>query len=264
MDPVMTTTNPLVSLPDMISCNILQYLHWYDVGRFDTALINRKTRHSYLFALKLIRVKVRPNEFWQKALDRGILRWLIRRNIQVISWDLKVNNAQLISIAIGFPLLQSLRINSINICDGNNITDEGIRALASGLPQLQSLDIGYRYCNITDEGIRALASGCHQLQSLNIGLCDKITDDGLRALARGCPQLQSLNTRGCRKITDEGVRALASGCPQLQSLDISYCGKITDDGIRALANGLPQLQSLDIGSCNKITDEGREIANSIK
>jgi hypothetical protein len=67
-------------------------------------------------------VKVERNRFWRKAVDRGILSWLIRRNIRVISWDLEVNNAQLISIAIGFPLLQSLRINSINICDGNNIT----------------------------------------------------------------------------------------------------------------------------------------------
>ena len=59
-----------------------------------------------------------------------------------------------------------------------NITDEGIRALANGLPQLQSLDISE--CeNITDAGIRALASGCTQLQSLNIGFCrDNITDAG--------------------------------------------------------------------------------------
>jgi F-box/leucine-rich repeat protein 2/20 len=58
-----------------------------------------------------------------------------------------------------------------------NITDEGIRAVANGLAQLQSLDIsGCR--NITDEGIRALATGCTQLQSLDISVCDNITDEG--------------------------------------------------------------------------------------
>ena len=57
---------------------------------------------------------------------------------------------------------------------------------------------------ITDEGIRALASGCPQLQSLNISVCGNITDAGIRALASGLPQLQSLNIRDSRKITDEG------------------------------------------------------------
>ena len=53
--------------------------------------------------------------------------------------------------------------------------------MASGLPQLQSLNISYcgnisDYCrdNITDLGIRALASGLLQLQSLDICICDKI------------------------------------------------------------------------------------------
>ena len=107
----MATINPLVSLPVEIFSDILEYLDWGDLGRFDTAFLNRKTRNSYLFALQLRKVKVERlnglngrnerNGFWKKALDRGILSWLIRRNIRVISWDLIVDNAQLISIAIG-------------------------------------------------------------------------------------------------------------------------------------------------------------------
>ena len=59
----------------------------------------------------------------------------------------------------------------MNISRCDKISDEGIRALANGLPQLQSLDIGG--CrNFTDAGIRALASGCRQLQSLEI--CNNI------------------------------------------------------------------------------------------
>ena len=159
MDTEMTTANPLVSLPVEIFSNILEYLDWGDVGRLDTAFLNRKTRDSYLFALQLREVKVERNELWRKALDRGILNCLIRRNIRVISWDLRVDNAQLISIASGLPKLQSL-----NIGNCGKITDAGIRALASGLlPQLQSLNISG--CgNMTDEGIIALASGLPQLQ----------------------------------------------------------------------------------------------------
>ena len=176
----MATTNPLVSLPVEIFSNFLEYLEWGDVGRLDTAFLNRKTRNSYLFALQLRKVKVeRRNEFWERAVDRGILNWLIGRNIRVISWDLGVDNAELISIANGLPQLQSL---AISYCDNitdlhQHITDEGIRAVATGLPQLQSLNIGACH-KITDEGIRALATGCSQLQSLNISSCDKITAAG--------------------------------------------------------------------------------------
>ena len=252
MGAKMTTTNPLVSLPVEIFNNILEYLGWADVGRLDTAYLNRETRNSYLFALQLRMVKVKRNKFWRNAVDRGILSWLIRRNIRVISWDLQVNNAQLISIANVLPQLQSL-----NISECGNITDAGIIALANGLPQLQFLNISGCY-NITDAGIIALAKGLPQLQSLNISRCSggNITDAGIRALASGLPQLQFLNIFGCDNITDEGIRAVASGCPQLHSLNISYCRNITDAGITALASGLPQLRALDISGCGNITDEG--------
>ena len=229
MGTEMTTTNPLVSLPVEIFSNILEYLDWSDVVRLDTAFLNRETRNSYLFALQLRKVKVERNRYWRKCVDRGILSWLIRRNIRVISWDLGVDNAQLVSIA-------------------------------NGLPQSQSLDIrrsNFSCINITDEGIRALANGLPQLQSLNIAGCDKITDEGIRALANGLPQLRSLNIGYCRNITDEAIRAVARGCPRLHSLYIYGCDNITDEAIRAVANGLPQLQSLDIGSCRNITFEAR-------
>ena len=57
------TVNPLVSLPDAIFSNILEYLDWGDVGRLDTAFLNRETRNRYLSALQLIKVKVKRNEF---------------------------------------------------------------------------------------------------------------------------------------------------------------------------------------------------------
>ena len=65
----------------------------------------------------------------------------------------------------------------MNIRDCYKITDEGLRALANGLPQLQYLDIS-NCNNITDEGIIALANGLRQLQSLDITGCDNITDEG--------------------------------------------------------------------------------------
>ena len=192
----------LADLPDTIFCNIIECLDWGEVARFDTAVLDRNMRKSYLDALKLRKVKVERNRFWGQAVDKGILNWLVSRNIRVVSWDLKVDNTELMTIANGLPQLQSLDISTTWY--HNNITDAGIIALATGCPQLQSLNISW-CLNITDEGIRALASGLPQLQSLNIGSCDKITDEGIRALVTGCPQLQSLNISGCGGITYEGI-----------------------------------------------------------
>jgi len=251
------TAKSFANLPDTIFCIIIEYLDWYDVGKFDTALLKRNARNIYLDTLKLRKVKVGQNLFWSQAVEKGILNWLVSRDIRVVSWDLQVDDTKLMTIATGCPQLQSL--NSSH-CD--NITDEGIIALANGCPQLQSLDIS-RCDKITDEGIIALATGCPQLQSLIMSYCHNITDEGIRALATGLPQLQSLEISQCRNITDEGIRALASGCAQLQSLNITGCNNITDEGIRAVATGCPQLQSLKISGCDNITAGGREIAKSI-
>jgi len=218
------TAKSFANLPDTIFCIIIEYLDWYDVGKFDTALLKRNARSIYLDTLKLRKVKVGRNLFWSQAVEKGILNWLVSRDIRVVSWDLQVDDTKLMTIATGCPQLQSL-----NIRDCSEITDKGIIALATGCPQLQSLIMSYCH-NITDEGIRALATGLPQLQSLEISQCRNITDEGIRALASGCAQLQSLNITGCNNITDEGIRAVATGCPQLQSLKISGCDNITAGG----------------------------------
>ena len=57
------TTKSFADLPDTIFGNIIEYLDWYDVARFDTALLDRNMRNRYLDALKLIKVKVERNWF---------------------------------------------------------------------------------------------------------------------------------------------------------------------------------------------------------
>ena len=89
------STKSLADLPDAIFCNIIEYLDWGEVARFDTAVLDRNMRKSYLDALKLRKVKVERNRFWSQAVDNGILSWLVSRNIRVISWDSKVDNCLL-------------------------------------------------------------------------------------------------------------------------------------------------------------------------
>ena len=91
----MTTAKSFADLPDTIFCNIIEYLDWGEVARFDNAVLDRNMRKSYLVALLMIRqVKVERNRFWRQLVDKGILNWLVSRNIRVISWDLSVDNTQ--------------------------------------------------------------------------------------------------------------------------------------------------------------------------
>ena len=123
MKSKMMTAKSLADLPDTIFCIIIECLDWGEVARFDTALLDRNMRKSYLDALKLRKVKVERNEFWSQAVEKGILSWLVSRNIRVISWDLKVDNTKLKTVANGLPQLQSL-----NISECRSITDEGLEA----------------------------------------------------------------------------------------------------------------------------------------
>ena len=68
-----STAKSFADLPDTIFCIIIECLDWCEVGRFDTALLNRNMRKSYLVALKLRKVKVEGNRFWGITLRKGIL-----------------------------------------------------------------------------------------------------------------------------------------------------------------------------------------------
>jgi len=110
-------TTSFADLPDTIFFKILTHLDWYEILRVDNTLLNRNARNRYLDALKIIKLNVARSKFYKKALDKGILNWLISRNIRVISWDLEVNNTQLMTIANGLPQLKSLNIVPFHLGD---------------------------------------------------------------------------------------------------------------------------------------------------
>jgi len=70
--------------------------------------------------------------------------------------------------------------------------------------------------DITDEGVKALASGCGRVTSVNFGSCTHITDQGVKALVSACGGLTSVNFEKCNNITDEGVKALESSCTSVK------------------------------------------------
>jgi hypothetical protein len=94
--------------------------------------------------------------------------------------------------------------------------------LAAHCPHLQYLDVSMSE-EITARGVHAVATGCPQLSSLDLGDRD---DDGdvLQALTAACPlpRLKHLEL-GSTWIRDDVLLELARACPQLQSLGLNSC-----------------------------------------
>ena len=146
-------------------------------------------------------------------------------------------------------------LTSIDLTGCQNISNEGVTAIAEGCHKLTSINLS-GCSNISNVVLSTLAEGCHQLTSIDLSHCDGISDEGLLALAERCHQLTSINLYFCSIITDIGISALAEGCHQLTSINLSYCHRISDIGVSALAEGCRQLTSINLSFCNSISDIG--------
>ncbi|ELR24891.1 uncharacterized protein ACA1_175660 [Acanthamoeba castellanii str. Neff] len=127
---------------------------------------------------------------------------------------------------------------------GARVTDRGVTALTTTLPNLKKLDLS-RCVNVTQESIGQLPQG---LETLKLAFCQHIRDDALRKLP---PGLRKLNCWGCGNITNAGVRALPAG---LEELTLSFC-KVDDEGIAQLPRGLKRIV---IQYCFRVTLKGLE------
>lgn len=72
---------------------------------------------------------------------------------------------------------------------------------------------------MTDEGLKSLVMGCPELSVLQIGSA-LVTDRGMAALADHSHQLNTLVLDGCVSITMEGVWTVVSGCPALAEVSV--------------------------------------------
>ena len=149
----------------------------------------------------------------------------------------------------GFVGLAKLaNLESLEIHDAPNLTDNGAARMVAGLPRLRQLRL--------HSGIKSVAQTlpvlAHQHPDLrHLGL-DKsgVTDDDLKAI-ESMTQLEVVHLQGT-KITDAGLIHLRP-LKNLIHLMVNISG-VTDEGVNHLG-GLGRLQSLFLGN-SKVTDAG--------
>ncbi|WCJ27964.1 F-box/LRR-repeat protein 3 [Euphorbia peplus] len=168
--------------------------------------------------------------------------------------DNEIDNEGLKSISRCFKLC-SLKLG---IC--LNISDDGITYIGMNCRKLVELDL-YRSAGITDLGILAIASGCPDLETINMSYCKDITDKSLISLSK-CTRLNTIESRGCPLITSLGLASVAVGCKQLSKLDIKKCQNIDDAGMLPLAHFSQNLRQINL-SYSSVTDVGLQFLASI-
>ncbi|XP_063836055.1 S-phase kinase-associated protein 2 [Ostrinia nubilalis] len=101
---------------------------------------------------------------------------------------------------------------------------------------------------ILEDGLTAILTGCPGLQSLNISWCN-LSEETLDILVTMLPpKLQRLNVGGSRIMTNEMVIKLVERCPRLLELDLSDCSRVSEPGVRAVQT-LTRLEHLALSRC---------------
>ena len=201
----------------------------------------------------------------------------------ILDFDLSRNNLQSLGCIEIAKLLPGNQHNQ-GFCKlkrlylrANNITDEGVKHLATALTHtnctLNSLNLGRN--NITDEGVKHLSTALTNtnctLNSLDLE-DNNITDEGVKHLSTALThtncKLNNLDLGG-NNITDEAVKHLSTALThtncKLNSLYLGY-NNITDKAVKHLSTALThtncKLNSLYLWGTN-ITDKGKNLLNSM-
>ncbi|GAV68086.1 hypothetical protein CFOL_v3_11589 [Cephalotus follicularis] len=179
---------------------------------------------------------------------------------------------RLVSMHIGSGFSQNWRICEENMLSGEMI-DTGLRALASGCPNLRKLVV----IGASELGLLSAAEDCLTLQELELHRCNDnvlrgiaacenlqilklvgnvdgfygslVTDIGLTILAQGCKRLVKLELSGCEGSFD-GIKAIGQCCQMLEELTL--CDHMMDDGWLAALSYSENLKTLRLLSCKKI------------
>ncbi len=119
------------------------------------------------------------------------------------------------------PRASPLQALDVSFC--GNVTDAGLRHIATGLTALKSLSM--TTCSISDSGLAKLAKNLTGLEELNIGQCVNVSDEGLGHLSAESSGAKANLTRidlyGCPRVTEAALSKLRRQLPKLTTLNLT-------------------------------------------
>ncbi|OQR92595.1 hypothetical protein THRCLA_08666 [Thraustotheca clavata] len=145
---------------------------------------------------------------------------------------------------------------SINLKNGEHITDRGIRSIISSVgTSLQSLVL--KSCpKITDLVIHAIATNCRYIRRLDLSHLPQLDGSGIAALGDCCGYLEELSVNGCRQLPEYVLLKVTSGCYRLRVLDVAQCCHMTDQLLTSISQSCRHIQHINVSECREISDVG--------
>ncbi len=188
--------------------------------------------------------------------DVEIYEWVPTRCSQLTNLRLiKITDEGLANLAHN-----CLRLVSISIENGRNITDRGLSALLTLCP-----DIGYlmiKRCAAIN-GSKIQGAETVKLINLELDECASISDEGLKNILKYCADLYSLSITNCNQVAAKTVtpystpiRFISEPMEYLENVCLKGNDRITDVSLVDLASVAPHLERISLSDCPNITIKG--------
>ncbi|KAI4366950.1 hypothetical protein MLD38_022747 [Melastoma candidum] len=150
--------------------------------------------------------------------------------------------------------LQELRVFPSGDGDGNaTVTEEGLVAISSGCPKLNSL---LYFCEqMTNAALITVARNCPNFIRFRLCILDptkpdattlKPLDEGFGAIVQACKGLRRLSISG--RLTDQVFQYIGMHAKNLEMLSVAFAGD-SDKGMLHVLNGCEKLNKLEIWNC---------------
>ena len=136
-----------------------------------------------------------------------------------------------------------------------------LRAIATLMPSLTTMDIQYSSNTLGDDDIDYLVRNCSTLKSIHWDKYPNITNASLTSAALHLRGLNGVYISHCPGISDAGVAALARTAENLHTLHITSLATLTDIAIQAVGTQCRLLKDLTVRNCNLITDSAFSTLN---
>ncbi len=167
------------------------------------------------------------------------------------------------------------KLQSANLRDFSDLTDEDLRNLIENCPNLHTLFVksdkikGMPFEKLTalknlnlawcrqlsgDKSIEALAK-LTALQSLDLGMCRQLSRDKLIEALAELTALQSLNLARCWQLPEDKLAKALAKLTALQGLNLEWCNQLSGDKLAEVLGKLTALQSLDLGMNRQLSGD---------
>ena len=160
-------------------------------------------------------------------------------------------------------------LQSLNIKDCKEITDEGIAALGVckrmhslvlvGVDKLTKKSLIHLGESPASKSLTNLnVSGRYNVSNSGLNIfygIASITNQGGTALSK-MKNLTSLNLCGLFQIGDASLQSIGRHCCKLLDLNVSGCGNVNNNSIKTIAAHLTKLQVLNLSGCVDVGDDG--------